>query len=181
MATQIALLRAVNVAGRSVKMAELKAMFAALGFANTRTLLQSGNVVFDAGARKGSSLEAYLEKETEKRLKLRTDYLVRAPREWKAAITKNPFSREAERDPSHLLLLPMKSAPKKRAVDDLQSAIKGRERVQAVGRDLFAYYPDGIGHSKLTLAVIQNALGTLCTGRNWNTVLKLQALVEEQG
>lgn len=181
MATQIALLRAVNVGGRSIKMAELKAMFTALGFAGARTLLQSGNIVFDAGARKGASLEALLETETEKRLKLRTDYLVRAPREWKAAISKNPFPREAERDPSHLLLLPMKAAPKKRALDELQAAIKGRERVHAVGRELYAYYPDGIGRSKLTLAVIQKALGTLCTGRNWNTVLKLQAIVAEQG
>jgi uncharacterized protein (DUF1697 family) len=47
-----------------------------------------------------------------------------------------------------------------------------------VGRELFVHYADGIGRSKLTNAVIEKALGGVpATGRNWNTVLKLQALV----
>jgi len=37
-------------------------------------------------------------------------------------------------------------------------------------------YPDGIGRSRLTSAVIENKLGTRGTARNWNTVLKLAAL-----
>lgn len=178
MATQIALLRAVNVGGRSIKMAGLKAMFAELGFSDTRTLLASGNVVFDAGARKGTALESFLESETAKRLELGTDYLVRSPAEWRRAIAKNPFPREAERDPAHLLLLPMKSTPEKRELQALEAAIKGRERVRAIGRELYAVYPDGIGRSKLTIAAIEAALGTRCTGRNWNTVLKLAAMLD---
>lgn len=178
MATQIALLRAVNVGGRSIKMAALKEMLGALGFSGVRTLLASGNVVFDAGSMKGTALEALLEAETEKRLELRTEYLVRTPAQWKRAIAGNPFPREAVKDPGHLLLLPMKTAPKQRGLAALRAAIKGRERVQAVGRELYAVYPDGIGRSKLTTKVIEAALGTRCTGRNWNTVLKLQAMLE---
>jgi uncharacterized protein (DUF1697 family) len=58
-------------------------------------------------------------------------------------------------------------------VSALQGAIKGREQVRVKGRQAYITYPDGIGRSKLTMAVIEKALGTRGTGRNWNTVLKL--------
>jgi uncharacterized protein (DUF1697 family) len=61
----------------------------------------------------------------------------------------------------------------------LQSAIKGRERFIAKNRELYITYPDGIGTSKFTQTLIEKTLGTRCTGRNWNTVLKLQACAAE--
>lgn len=179
MTRHVALLRAVNVGGRAVAMAELKAMLADLGFGDARTLLQSGNVILDGGARTGAALEQLLEAETEKRLKLRTDYLVRSARDWRAIVARNPFPAEAKADPSHLVMMPLKSAPAKPALAALAAAIKGPERVQARGRELYIVYPDGIGRSKLTVALIERMLGTRGTGRNWNTVLKLQAAAEE--
>ena len=178
MTTHIALLRAVNVGGRSIAMADLRKMFAALGFADSRTLLQSGNVVFDGGARTGAALEKLLEAETEKRLKLSADYLVRTAREWKAIVTGNPFPRAAEDDPAHLVAMPLKSAPAKAAVAALEAAIKERELVRVRGRELYIVYPDGIGRSKLTIALIEKKLGARGTARNWNTVLKLQAAAD---
>jgi uncharacterized protein (DUF1697 family) len=71
----------------------------------------------------------------------------------------------------------MKKAPKAEDVEALQAAIKGREIVRAAGRQAFIYYPDGAGNSKLTINVIEKKLGSRGTGRNWNTVLKLGALV----
>jgi uncharacterized protein (DUF1697 family) len=146
-----------------------------LGFTGARTLLNSGNIIFDGSGRASSTLERVLEAETEKRLKLRADYLVRTSDEWNAIIDKNPFPREARDDPSHLLVLPMKSTPATPDVAALQSAIQGRETVRAVGRELYAYYPDGIGESKLTVALIERKLNTRCTGRNWNTAIKIQS------
>lgn len=156
-------------------MAELRAMFAMVGFTNTRTILQSGNIVFESGERTGAALEAFLEIETERCLKLRTDYLVRAAEEWNAIVARNPFPRQAKDDPSHLLVLPLKSPPTTTELAALEAALPGRETIAAKGRELYAYYPDGIGKSKLTVALIERKLNTRCTGRNWNTVLKLQA------
>ena len=59
----------------------------------------------------------------------------------------------------------------------LQKAIVGREVVRAKGRCAYIVYPDGIGRSKLTGALIEKKLGTRGTARNWNTVLKLRNLV----
>jgi uncharacterized protein (DUF1697 family) len=61
------------------------------------------------------------------------------------------------------------------AVAALQSAIAGRETVRAKGREAYITYPDGMGRSKLTTALIEKHLGCRGTARNWNTVLKLAA------
>ncbi len=58
----------------------------------------------------------------------------------------------------------------------LQAAIKDREIVRGKGGAIYAFYPDGMGRSRLTTAIIEKSLGTQATARNWNTVLKLQAL-----
>jgi uncharacterized protein (DUF1697 family) len=175
-ALTIALLRAVNVGGRKLVMSELRAMLADLGHAEARTLLQSGNLVFDPGARAGADLEAWLEAETQRRFGLATDYLVRTTAEWSAIIAANPFPAMAYDDPSHLVVMPLKSAPADGALAALRAAIVGREQADLIGRDLYLAYPDGIGDSKLTGAVIERRLGVRGTARNWNTVLRVGAL-----
>jgi uncharacterized protein (DUF1697 family) len=175
---QIALLRAVNVGGRSIAMADLKAMFDALGFANARTLLQSGNVVFESGRKTGPALESLLESETAKRLGVECDYLVRSAAQWSALVAANPFAAEARRDPGHLVVMPLKAAPGKQQVAALQAAIQGSETARAKGQALYIFYPDGQGRSKLTISMIEKKLGTRGTCRNWNTTLKLLALAQ---
>jgi len=179
MAIEIALLRAVNVAGNNkVAMADLKAMMAEIGF-EARTLLQSGNVLLRGAKFGGEKLEQLLEAETARHLGLKTDFFVRSAGEWNEIVRENPFAKEARTDPGHLLVLPLKHAVKASAIDTLRQAIRGREIVVANGRQLYAVYPDGIGRSKLTIGLIEKTLGTRTTGRNWNTVLKLATMAAD--
>jgi len=178
MTAHIALLRAVNVGGKNlVSMAALKAMMEDLGFAGARSLLQSGNLIFDAGRRKPDGLEALLEKETEKRFGARPDYFVRGAAEWSEAVAHSPFPREAKDDPARLHVLALKAAPSAAQVKALRTAIKGPETVETWKRHAYIYYPDGAGNSKLTPRIIETKLETRATARNWNTALKLAALV----
>src|SRR5262245_43013425 len=125
MTVRIALLRAVNVAGHgTVGMATLRAFLADLGFDDARTLLQSGNVVFAGKGGPDTALENLLEAEAAKRLGLRTTFFVRSVAEWDEIIAANPFPEEAESDPSHLLVMFLKSAPTAATVTALQAAIK---------------------------------------------------------
>jgi uncharacterized protein (DUF1697 family) len=78
-----------------------------------------------------------------------------------------------------VLLMPLKGAPAAGGLKALQGAIVGRETVKAVGSALYLVYPDGIGRSKLTSALIEKKLGAAGTARNWNTVLKVQAALEQ--
>ena len=91
----------------------------------------------------------------------------------------NPFADAARKDPSRFVMLCLDGAPTPAAVATLQKSIVGRETVKAVGQQLYGVYPDGQGQSKLTLSKIERALAVTGTGRNWNTVLKIGALLEE--
>jgi uncharacterized protein (DUF1697 family) len=177
MTSFIALLRGVNVGGHAkVAMSDLRGLLEDLGFGDVRTLLQSGNAVFSSDTRASAKLEAQLEKAAEARLGLRPDFFVRSADEWGKIIAENPFGDEARRDPSHVLMMALKSAPDASAVAALQAAVAGPEIIRGHGRELYVTYPAGIGRSKLTSAVIEKKLGTRGTARNWNTVLKLDAL-----
>jgi uncharacterized protein (DUF1697 family) len=180
MPIHIALLRAINVGGKNlVAMSDLRDLVGDLGFTEAKTLLQSGNVLFQSKSRKGSDLEMLLQAETEKRLQISIDYFVRTAAEWETIIDRNPFREEAERDPGHLLVVLLKRAPEPTALEALRAAIKGPELVRSDGKQLYAVYPDGIGRSKLTNALIEQKLGSCGTGRNWNTVLKLGQMAQE--
>ena len=177
MTTHIALLRAINLAGHNpVPMADLRDLLTRLGFRDVRSLLQTGNLVFQSDGSPGARLERLLEVEAKKRLRLETDFFVRSGPEWRTVIKRNPFPRAAQSDPAHLVVMFLKDATDANSVRALQAAVTGSEVVRRVGKQLYVVYPDGIGRSRLTNAIIEKKLGTRGTGRNWNTVLKLGAL-----
>jgi uncharacterized protein (DUF1697 family) len=173
----VALLRAVNVGGHVLPMARLRDFVDAVGFSDVKTLLQSGNVVFRGAKGSTGAVEQLLESEARKRLRLDTAFMVRTAAEWESIVSRNPFRAEARTDPSHLLVLFTKDPVDAERMAALEAAIVGRERVKGDGRSVYIVYPDGIGRSRLTGALIEKKLGTRGTARNWNTVLKLQALL----
>jgi uncharacterized protein (DUF1697 family) len=156
-------------------MADLRRFFGQLGFESVQTLLQSGNVVFASIPKASKKLERLLETRAKADLDLQTDFFVRSSKEWEALIRHNPFARAAVKDPGKLVVVFLKHAPSARAVRSLQLSIKGPELVRAHGKQAYIVYPNGIGRSRLTAAVLDKALGSPRTGRNWNTVLKLHA------
>ena len=171
----IALLRAINVGGnRTVAMSDLRDLLTSLGFDNVRSLLQSGNLVFDS-KKSAAQVEAQLEKESKKRFGIDIDFFVRSAKEVDAIIEANPFPKEAKNDPGRLVVLFLKGGGDGAA---LQKTIKGREIARGKGNQIYVYYPDGQGRSKLTNALIEKTLGTRATARNWNTVLKLRHVDE---
>lgn len=177
----VALLRGVNVGGNQmIAMADLRRELTAIGFDYVATLLQSGNVVFDAAKAAPTALEARLEKEIEKRLGLSVDFHVRSAAEWAAVVAANPFPTDAKKDPGRLLLTVFKTPLEKARIEALQDAIRGPERLHAHGRHLYMIYPDGVGKSKAA-PLVERLLAARGTGRNWNTVLKLAALVADHG
>lgn len=176
MITHITLLRGVNAGGhQKASMVDLRDLLTKLGFSDVRSLLQSGNLIFQSPGRKSDEIERLLEIEAEKRLGLRTDFFVRRATELKDAIANNPFRKEADGDPAHLVVMFLKDEPGVKQIAALEAAIAGPERLHVDGRVAYIVYPDGIGRSKLTNALIDRKLRTRGTGRNWNTVLKLIA------
>ena len=165
---RVALLRAINVGGHGkLPMAELVQHFASAGFKDVKTLLQSGNVVFDGRGKAPLQLERALESN------VGTDVFVRTPAEWEEVVAANPFRAEAKGDPGRLLVMFLKSEP------EADFEWPGPERMKRIGRQIYIVYPTGAGTSKLTGALIERKLSTRGTARNWNTVMKIAALLEE--
>ena len=179
MPTYVGLLRAINLGSHNkIAMSDLRAMLAKVGCDEPRTLLLSGNVVFKNASASIDKVERMLEAASTQHLGVTTDYFVRSAKEWQAIIDANPFPKEAAAEPGHLLMMCLRDAPSPAQVTALQSSIKGREVVKVKGKQAYFVYPDGVGRSKLTIQVIEKALGTRGTARNWNTVLKIGELVK---
>jgi uncharacterized protein (DUF1697 family) len=170
--TYIALLRGINVGkAKQVSMAKLRQMFEDLGFEEPKTLLLSGNVVFRSAKRDIPAMEGELEGAAKETFGFEVTFVVRTVKELADAISRNPFEAEAKEDPGHLLVMFLKEPADMAAVKRVQDANKGPEKVEGGGKELFLYYPEGVGNSKLKVAL-------LGTARNWNTVQKLAALAK---
>jgi uncharacterized protein (DUF1697 family) len=176
----VALLRGINVGGRNIiTMAALRELAVSLGFASPRTLLQSGNLVFDADTRPAAETAQMLQDGIARQFALSIDVVVRSEPEWRNAIAGNPFTTMARNDPAHLVLMCCAEPIQRPAFETLKAQIQGREHTEAIGSDLYLTYPDGIGTSKLTNAVIERCLRTRGTARNWNTVLKVAEMASQ--
>jgi uncharacterized protein (DUF1697 family) len=176
----VALLRAVNVGGANrLAMPALRAALEQNGFTDVRMLLQSGNVVCRSSLRTATAIERRICQLLREHCAVDVDVMVRTAAEWRAIVSGNPFRVETERDPAHVVVMAFGASVSAEATARLQASIKGRERLLVAGTHAYIVYPDGIGTSRLTAAIIERVLGTRGTARNWNTVLKLQGLLDE--
>jgi uncharacterized protein (DUF1697 family) len=175
----ISLLRGINVGGnKTIKMAELKTLYESLGFAQVQTLLQSGNVVFQSDSADSVAIVQQLETGIQAHFGFEVKIILRTAPQWDALITNAPFSAEQRDDPAKMLVLCLTAAPHPDHLTTLLATYSGSEKIYLQGDTLYAYYTDGMGRSKLDHAFLERKLKVIGTGRNWNTVLKLQALAQ---
>jgi uncharacterized protein (DUF1697 family) len=139
-----------------------------------RVLLQSGNLVFQSDGRTGAKLERMLEVQTESSREC-PPTTSSEPRLVERSLPAIHSRRQRARQPSSSC---SQKARRKQSVEALQAAIRGPEIVRSDGKQVYVVYPAGIGRSKLTSILIEQKLGSRGTGRNWNTVLKLAALIQ---
>jgi len=167
-----AFLRGVNLGKRTVKSAELKAAFEAMGFANVKTLLASGNVLFDAQAAKG--LQAKIEAGLEQQFGFAVGTVLRSVDELEAMVAGDPFTGQVEGEAQKLYVMlfaePLPADVEVKGVAGDYDVLPGTARE----RYLIGYRkPDGT-YAAGGLLLIEKQLpkGWLVTTRNWNTILK---------
>ena len=165
----VALLRGINVGGgRKVPMAELRAVAEGLGLKRVRTLIASGNLVFE-----GETSEPALEAAVQSHFGFPVDIMIRTAAQWHATIAANPFPHEAEAAPKFLLLYLGKQATADQAVPYLAARAAPEEKVAGRGNALWIYFANGGGRSKLA----SGPKPGLWTGRNWRTVFAIGELL----
>ena len=175
MGRMVALLRAVNVGGRKLPMAELRALCAELGWQDIATYIQSGNVVFTAKGRP-AAIETQLEQAITKRFGLDVPVIVRTAAEWARYPAGNPFKQAAKDEPNRLMLMVSESPPADDAAKVIQARARDGEQVRRAGDALWIHYPAGAGTSRLSPTQIDRAIGSPGTARNYNTVMKLMEM-----
>jgi uncharacterized protein (DUF1697 family) len=175
----VSLLRGINVGGNKIiKMEALRALHEELGLAGAQTLLQSGNVVFASNEADAAALARRIKDGIRRRFALDVEIMLRRAAELDRILRRNPFPEEGRRDPSHLLVMFLAAPPKADAKAALASAEVAPERLEIIGSEVFLYYPNGIGRSKLTGTLIEKRLGIAGTARNLNTLAKLLEMAQ---
>ena len=172
MATYVALLRAVNVGGNTLKMDRLRSLCAELGLADARTYLQSGNIVFEA---RGSSSHwsRTLERALAGQSRLPVAVILRSAAEMARVVAGNPFLREPGVDPARLYVTFLRQAPTPAGIKALNALNDGADRLATVGTEIYLYCPGGYGRTRLSNNAIERTLDAQATTRNWNTVKAL--------
>jgi uncharacterized protein (DUF1697 family) len=177
-ATHVVLLRGINVAGKNMlPMAELTRLLEQVGCRDVRTYIQSGNAVCSASAPVARSLATKLSAAIEARHGLRVPVVVRTVAELRVAAKANPFLAEGE-DLKRLNVAFLQQPATAGAGKALDPGRSPPDRFTLRGRELYLCLPNGVGKTKYTSDYLDRTLGTVCTIRNWNTVLALCELAE---
>ena len=177
MARYVALLRGINVSGRSIiPMADLKRVAVDLGHDEVSTYIQTGNVLFTAEKGDEAELGRSLEAAVRERFGHDVTVMVRTPAELDAVIAGNPFL-DRQDDLTKLLVTFLSEPPAAKAVTAIESWSRSNDEAVVRGRDVYLHTPDGYGRSKLTNPDVERVLGVPGTTRNWKSVLKLRELL----
>lgn len=180
MTIALSLLRGINVGGRKkIKMADLRDLYASLGYPNARSLLQTGNVVFDTDEPDLARVKARLEAGISAAFGFDVPVIMRSPAAFKTIFQRQPFTDEQLNEPSKIVVVFLSGAPSPQSVDALRENNPGREGIWADGNELYIFYIDGQARSKLNNSRIERALDLPATARNWNTCKRLLKLIEE--
>ena len=176
MATQIALFRGINVGkAKRIAMADLHTMFESLGFGNVRTLLNSGNAVFDAGRSSAAANAKRIADALIEHTGIAANTVVLTAKDLDVAIAANPFIARID-DPSRMLLGFMTAGTDRGPLKALVDGAAKDETVALVAQTLYLWCPHGILESKVAETLIGPKFRHLVTTRNWGTVRKLQAI-----
>jgi uncharacterized protein (DUF1697 family) len=174
MPVMISMLRGVNVGGHNqVKMDALRTLYESLDLREPQTYLQSGNVVFKTTERDSVALAKRIERAIEKTFGFRTDVVLRTSAQMRDAMAKNPFAQRKNVDPSKLLVTFLAEEPGSTLTSTVLAKKTDPEELRISGRELYIYFPNGMGRTKLNWLAVVKALGTVGTGRNLNSVVKL--------
>ena len=170
--TRILFIRAVNVGGASLPMAEFRDLLTELGASDVRTYIASGNAVleFDGSV---DAFERSVEEAVLTRYGFFREVMTRTPEELRAALAAHPFDVDDERY-SYVSLLSRE--PSAEGVAAASGVRAGDDQWQVIGRELHIRYANGAGRAELSQEALAKRLGVAATARNLRTIRKLIAL-----
>ncbi len=179
MAARIVLLRGINLGPtKRIAMPALRQAFTEAGYADVRTYVQSGNVVLCSDADAGQ-LAGSCERLIKDSFGFDVPVIVRTGEELAEVVRLNPLGKLAV-DPKRYQVSFLTGELHPDVVGKLTELKAPSEKFVAVGREVYAWHPDGVARSKLWAALAGTKLGVGATSRNWTTVTALLAMAQDR-
>jgi uncharacterized protein (DUF1697 family) len=157
----------------------LRTLYESLKFTGCQTYINSGNVVFCTRERNLAALPERIEKAIERKFGFRPSVIHRTAAEMRGVIARNPFAKRRNIDPSKFLVGFLARDPDAESCAKLRAINVGPEEVHFTPRELYIYFPNGVGRAELSWSTIDRVMKVPITGRNWNSVTKLLAIAEQ--
>lgn len=174
MPLRVLLLRAVNVGGATLPMAELRDVAAGLGATDVTTYIASGNLIADVPG-DPAAFDRALEKAVEARFGFFREVVSRTREQLQDALEAHPFDVV---EPKFSYVSFLSAAPAAAAIAKARSYDTFDDRWEVTGEELHIRYADGAGRPQMKSDAIVRALGVAATARNLNTVRKLIDLAD---
>ncbi len=176
----ISMLRGVNVGAHNrIQMDALRALYTSLKLDDPQTFVQSGNVIFRTKEKPTPQLAKKIQAAIESKFKFSPEIILRTADDFRAALAVNPFARRKDIEPGKLLITFLAAAPGPQAPKALELFKDHPEEVHLIGRELYIYFPNGAGKSKLPWSQVEKFLKVPGTARNLNSVQKMLAMAEQ--
>ena len=147
------------------------------GFDDVQTYVQSGNAVLSS-RESAATVARKVADVVEDRFGLEIDVVVRTRAELAKVVERDPLGKVAK-DPKRHQVTFLAAKPNAEVVQKLAAAAVEPEQLVHVGRELYAWHPNGVGRSKLAALLSGPDLGVTATARNWATVTKLLEMASE--
>ncbi|WP_343521596.1 DUF1697 domain-containing protein [Sphingomonas sp.] len=177
LASYVALLHSITIGdGRRLVMAEWREMMERIGLERPRTLLATGNALFDSERVRVGELERRLETAFAQRFGRHVDTIVTTAARWRKLAAGNPFSEEAKRDGTRVALRVMRKPLDDADLERLMPYATQGERLMLVGGHLWVHFEQDPVRSRLAAQLTAKRLGP-GTVRNWNTVRRLDEMI----
>mmetsp|Transcript_43219 Transcript_43219/g.69305 ORF Transcript_43219/g.69305 Transcript_43219/m.69305 type:complete len:211 (-) Transcript_43219:6598-7230(-) len=177
----VAFFRGINVSGKKcIRMVDLRSHMATIGLQEVKTYVQTGNVVFNCVEDDISKIESMI------KAKVRSEYgfdvcvIVKTRESLELVVKGNPYQTQADKDPTKVLVSFLSQVPLSSAVDTLQTVGHAGEKFEVHKDVVYLYVPNGYGKATLNNNVFERKLNVGATSRNWRTVVKVVALVDEE-
>lgn len=180
MTTYVALLYSIVIdQTRRVVMSDLRRLAEDLGHRNARTLVSSGNLVFESDEPSIPRLESDLEKSFAAFHGKHVDIIVKSAREWRTLVASNPFPDESQADPDQVTVRIMRDPADEKLLDFFKPYQTQGERVAIIDGHVWVHFLGRPSLSKLAGQLTPKRMGGAGTARNWNTVRRLGEMVGE--
>jgi uncharacterized protein (DUF1697 family) len=164
-----------------MKMADLSDLYKSLGFLDSETYIQSGNVIFtDSSERVSSEISAIIESAIFQRFNYNIPVIIRTAEVLKELISSNPFIDEEKFEPSKMAVIFLYEKATESQIQKIVNVSYPPDKFKVAGLEIFIFCPNGFGKSKLYTNFFENKMGVVGTARNWKTITTIISIAENR-